>query len=206
MYISIIYITIMYFTIMYISIMYITIMYITIIYNIKDIAVDGWAITMLKPENAGYAATCSILGVQLGWQFAYVVFTTLEARGVLDLSQFLLVCGVVFLVTTLALALLKREKSVREIQESREGGVQEELELNLTGGYKLLWRMVWSPRMLVWIIFQLTGTFAFSAAESIFQLKLVELGVPRENIAQLALPMVPVKLITVLLISRFSVH
>ena len=181
----------------------------TVIYALaatQDIAVDGWAITMLRPENVGYASTCNAIGQSTGWVLGYVVFTSLEAAGIMDLSQFLLVSGVVFLVTTLALALLKREKSVREIQESREGGVQEELELNLTGGYKLLWRMVWSPRMLVWIIFQLTGTFAFSAAESIFQLKLVELGVPRENIAQLALPMVPVKLITVLLVSRFSVH
>ena len=25
----------------------------------QDIAVDGWALTMLSPENVGYASTCN---------------------------------------------------------------------------------------------------------------------------------------------------
>ena len=64
----------------------------------QDIAVDGWALTMLRqenilehsrtfenfnitiirPENVGYAATCNTVGVRTGWNFAYVVLTTLE--------------------------------------------------------------------------------------------------------------------------------
>ena len=33
---------------------------------------------MLRPENVGYAATCNTVGVRTGWNFAYVVLTTLE--------------------------------------------------------------------------------------------------------------------------------
>ena len=53
----------------------------------QDIAVDGWSLTLLRPENVGYAATCNLVGIKVGWNFAYVVATTLEARGIMDLSQ-----------------------------------------------------------------------------------------------------------------------
>ena len=28
----------------------------------QDVAVDGWALTMLKPKNVGYASTCNSVG------------------------------------------------------------------------------------------------------------------------------------------------
>ena len=43
----------------------------------QDVAVDGWALTMLKPSNVGYAATCNSVGQQIGWLMGYVVFTSL---------------------------------------------------------------------------------------------------------------------------------
>jgi len=171
----------------------------------QDIAVDGWAITMLRPENVGYASTCNVVGLTTGWSMAYVVFTTLEARGIMDLSQFLLILGIIFLVTTTTIAIFKKEKSMSEIQESPEVGTNQELDLGLIEAYKMLWRILWSQKMLIWIIFQLTATFGFSAAENIFKLKLVEFGVPRESIAELSLPMIPVKILTVLVVSRYTV-
>ena len=38
---------------------------------------DGWALTMLKPSNVGYAATCNSVGQQIGWLMGFVVFTAL---------------------------------------------------------------------------------------------------------------------------------
>ena len=43
----------------------------------QDVAVDGWALTMLKPSNVGYAATCNSVGQQIGWLMGFVVFTSL---------------------------------------------------------------------------------------------------------------------------------
>ena len=170
----------------------------------QDIAVDGWAITMLRPENVGYASTCNAVGQSTGWVLGYVVFTTLEAKGIMDLSQFLLLWGIVFLVTTTTIAIFKKEESLAEIQESREEDPDQELELGLVQAYKMLWKIIWSPRMYIWIIFLLTNSFCFSAAESIFNLKLIEFGVPRESIAQLSLPMIPVKILVTLLIARYT--
>ncbi|KAI7691464.1 hypothetical protein SSS_05263 [Sarcoptes scabiei] len=45
----------------------------------QDIAVDGWALTMLKPCNVGYASTCNTVGQTAGYFFGYVVFLILES-------------------------------------------------------------------------------------------------------------------------------
>ena len=70
----------------------------------QDVAVDGWALTMLKPGNVGYASTCNAVGQTTGWVLGYVVFTSLEAYGILDLGQFTLLWGIVFLVITTSIA------------------------------------------------------------------------------------------------------
>ena len=168
----------------------------------QDIAVDGWAVTMLRPENVSYAAVCNALGLSLGYTLGKVVFTSLEASGHMSLSQFLLVCGLVFLLITTTIAIFKREKSLSEIQ--KEGGRQE-VELGLVEAYKIAFKIILTPRMHIWIIVLLTFKTGFSAAENIWELKLIEFGVSRESVAQLGLPMIPVKLLTILLLSKFIV-
>ena len=100
-------------------------------------------------------------------------------------------------MTSTATAILKREGAT-----AQDKGASEELNLGIIEAYRILLKILWSRKMLVWIVFQLTGIFCFSAAENIFKLKLVEAGVPRENIAQLALPLVPVMIIVPLIVSR----
>ena len=163
----------------------------------QDVAVDGWALTMLKPSNVGYAATCNSVGQTTGWIMGFVLFTTLESQGVVNLSQFMLFWGIVFILTTTSIAFFMKERNKSVAAVSPEDGTIQEPELGLVEAYKMLWRIIWSPRMYVMIIFLFTANFAFSAAESIFNLKLVEFGVPNDKIAQLQLPMIPVKIVIV---------
>ena len=44
----------------------------------------------------------------------------------------------------------------------------------------------------------------FSAADSVTNLKLIEAGVPKENLALLAIPMVPIQILLPLYISRYT--
>jgi len=44
----------------------------------------------------------------------------------------------------------------------------------------------------------------FSAADSVTNLKLIEAGVPKENLALLAIPMVPIQIVLPLYISRYT--
>ena len=44
----------------------------------QDIAVDGWALTMLSAENVGYASTCNSVGQTLGYFIAFIGFLFLN--------------------------------------------------------------------------------------------------------------------------------
>ena len=39
----------------------------------QDIAVDGWALTMLQKRNVSYGSTCNCVGVTAGYFLAYVI-------------------------------------------------------------------------------------------------------------------------------------
>lgn len=45
----------------------------------QDIAVDGWALTMLKRCNVGHASTCNSVGQTAGFFLGYVAFIALES-------------------------------------------------------------------------------------------------------------------------------
>ncbi|XP_073930031.1 acetyl-coenzyme A transporter 1 isoform X2 [Castor canadensis] len=69
----------------------------------QDIAVDGWALTMLSRENVGYASTCNSVGQTAGYFLGNVLFLALESadfcnkylrfqpqpRGIVTLSDWL---------------------------------------------------------------------------------------------------------------------
>lgn len=45
----------------------------------QDIAVDGWALTMLSQKNVGYASTCNSVGQTAGYFLGNVLFLALES-------------------------------------------------------------------------------------------------------------------------------
>lgn len=89
----------------------------------QDIAVDGWALTMLKKQNVAYASTCNSVGQTTGFFFGYVLFLALESAefcnnylrfepenvGIVTLAGFFFFWGWVFLVTTTVVAAFKKE-------------------------------------------------------------------------------------------------
>lgn len=96
----------------------------------QDIAVDGWALTMLKRENVGHASTCNSVGQTAGYFLGYIVFMALESKefcnryiysephdeGLVNLSGFLWFWGITFLVTTTLVAFFKKEKEETQDQ------------------------------------------------------------------------------------------
>uniref|UniRef100_A0A7E4WBZ2 Acetyl-coenzyme A transporter 1 n=1 Tax=Panagrellus redivivus TaxID=6233 RepID=A0A7E4WBZ2_PANRE len=46
----------------------------------QDIAVDGWALTMLSRKNVGYASTCNVVGQTIGYFWGNVGLLTLESK------------------------------------------------------------------------------------------------------------------------------
>ena len=161
----------------------------------QDIAVDGWALTMLQRHNVGYASTCNSVGQTAGYFLGYVFFMALESYGLVNLAGFLQFWAVVFLVATTLVALLK--------SESNESS-PDEPELGLVETYKLLLDIIRLKVMPITIAFLLTTKIGFAAADSVSSLKLIEAGVPKDKLAMLAIPMMPLQIILPWIISKYT--
>lgn len=84
----------------------------------QDIAVDGWALTLLRPENVGYASMANTVGQGCGIMSAYGLFIALDSPelvnkyirlplglheqdyGLVGMGGFLTGWGIVFLIST----------------------------------------------------------------------------------------------------------
>ncbi|XP_069561171.1 acetyl-coenzyme A transporter 1 [Brachyistius frenatus] len=179
----------------------------------QDIAVDGWALTMLSRQNVGYASTCNSVGQTAGYFLGNVLFLALESAdfcnkylriepkdsGIVTLSNFLFFWGVVFLVSTTLVAVFKREneyvKGKRKVPEETQGVMET---------YKLLFSIIKMPTVFTFCFLLLTAKMGFSAADAVTGLKLVEAGVPKEQLALLAVPMVPLQILLPVVISRYT--
>ncbi|KAM9441823.1 acetyl-coenzyme A transporter 1 isoform 1-T6 [Salvelinus alpinus] len=180
----------------------------------QDIAVDGWALTMLSRENVGYASTCNSVGQTAGYFLGNVLFLALESAdfcnkylraepketGIVTLSDFLFFWGVVFLVSTTLVAVLKKENA--RGQHGRKK-VREETQ-SVMETYKLLVSIIKMPAVFTFCSLLLTAKMGFSAADAVTGLKLVEAGVPKEQLALLAVPMVPLQVLLPLIISKYT--
>lgn len=125
----------------------------------QDIAVDGWALTMLKPENVGFASTCNSVGqtagmrheirfrsavifesCSTGYFLGYVGFIALETYQLVTFSGFLFFWGVVFMLATTLVAIFKGEKPVETYLVNKSD--DEEPELGVVETYTLLYKIL----------------------------------------------------------------
>ncbi|VVC89328.1 unnamed protein product [Leptidea sinapis] len=171
----------------------------------QDIAVDGWALTMLKRCNVGHASTCNTVGQTAGFFLGYVLFLALESpyfcnkylryepetEGLVTLSSFLLLWGWVFIITTTLIAIFKHETN--EVVNSKEG--QGKGMKDILNAYKQLYTIVKLPAVRTLALVLFTAKVGFCASDAVSGLKLVEAGVPREDLALLAVPLVPVQIL-----------
>ncbi|TNN10866.1 Acetyl-coenzyme A transporter 1 isoform 2 [Schistosoma japonicum] len=101
----------------------------------QDIAVDGWAISVLSKKNLGWASTCNVVGQTIGYVTAFILFlclespsisnnylrwTPIEGEGLITFSGFLYFWGVTFMVTNTLLVLFKHEKGSKLDTEFRK--------------------------------------------------------------------------------------
>ena len=179
----------------------------------QDIAVDGWALTMLKRRNVGHASTCNSVGQTAGYFLGYVVFMALESKdfcntylffdeprteGLVTLSGFLWFWGITFLVTTTLVALFKREN-----KESQNQSIDHP-EYDIKESYSMLWKIMKMKPVLLLTAILLTVKISFAACDSVTTLKLIDYGIPKEKLALLAVPLVPLQIILPLVISKYT--
>ena len=112
----------------------------------QDIAVDGWALTMLSKKNRGRGPICNSIGQNLGYFLSFVGFLALNdaessetlwrpllrlpsrpGKGLVSLGGFIKFMGSFMLVVTTLVAIFKREESVVSSSNNMAGPMTEAL-------------------------------------------------------------------------------
>lgn len=177
----------------------------------QDIAVDGWALTMLARRNVGHASTCNCIGQTAGYFIGFVIFLAFDSAdfcnhylravpqptGLVTLSEFMYFWGIVYLVTTSLVWVLKSERPCAMSND-------EDHNRSVTDTFRILIRIMRKPAMQGLILFLLTIKIGFSAPDAVTGLKLNEKGVPKDKMAMLAIPMIPLQIFMPLFISRYT--
>ncbi|XP_047991733.1 acetyl-coenzyme A transporter 1 [Leguminivora glycinivorella] len=191
----------------------VTFLFLNFLAATQDIAVDGWALTMLKRCNVGHASTCNTVGQTAGFFLGYVLFLALESPyfcnkylrivpedvGLVTLASFLFFWGWVFIASTTLIAIFKHEAKERDHKENETKGMSV-----IVDAYKQLYTIVKLPAVRTLALVLFTAKLGFCASDAVSGLKLVEAGVPREDMALLAVPLVPVQIILPVLLARYT--
>ncbi|KAH7037377.1 acetyl-CoA transporter 1 [Microdochium trichocladiopsis] len=150
----------------------------------QDIAVDGWALTLLTPGNVSYASTAQTVGLTAGQFLSYTVFlafntkdfanrwfrTVPQEEGLITLGGYLTFWGWSYLLITIGLALFKREEKA----QNEEG---------IWDVYKIMWQVLKLKNIQTIIIVHLIAKIGFQANDGVTNLKLLEKGFGKENMA-----------------------
>nr|AKN21636.1 slc33a-1 [Schmidtea mediterranea] len=186
----------------------------------QDIAVDGWALTMLSKTSVGWASTCNSVGQTVGYFIAFIIFLALESSefcnnwlrsipastGLVTFDGFLYFWGIIFIITTTFVMLFKREKpagdSVLSHGDNKENG--EEITMGLLKTYQTLWKIVKLKPILMYVAILMSIKVGFSATDSITGLKLIEKGVSKEKMAFIGSMIVPVQILLAIVVSKYT--
>ncbi|KAJ3187267.1 hypothetical protein HK101_009386 [Irineochytrium annulatum] len=152
----------------------------------QDIAVDGWALTLLREENKTYASTAQTIGLNSGYFLSFTVFLALNSSefcnkylrstpqdlGVLQLGWYLQFWGVMFLVCNMWLVFVQKEA---------EDHVEVVSEIKTV--YRHIVQVCLMPHMKWFILVLLIAKIGFIANDSVTGLKLLEKGFHKEDLA-----------------------
>ncbi|OBT61258.1 hypothetical protein VE03_09362 [Pseudogymnoascus sp. 23342-1-I1] len=150
----------------------------------QDIAVDGWALTLLSPQNLSYASTAQTVGLTAGQFMSYTVFLAFNSPdfankwfrsspspdGVMTLGGYLTFWGWAYLIVTMGLAVLKKEERTKN-----EDGIWDV--------YKVMWKVLKLKNIQTIIIIHLIAKIGFQANDAVTNLKLLDKGFSQEDLA-----------------------
>ncbi|KAF2192804.1 hypothetical protein K469DRAFT_717402 [Zopfia rhizophila CBS 207.26] len=152
----------------------------------QDIAVDGWALTLLSEENLAYASTAQTVGLTAGQFLSYTVFLAFNSKdftnkmfrpenapgdtGLMTLDGYLKFWGWAYLLVTFGLAIMKREERTKNTD-----GIWEV--------YKIMGGILKLKNIQTFIVIHLIAKIGFQANDAVTSLKLIDKGFSQEDLA-----------------------
>ncbi|KAM0790397.1 hypothetical protein ACM66B_003279 [Microbotryomycetes sp. NB124-2] len=153
----------------------------------QDIAVDGWALTLLSKENLSYASTTQTIGLNTGYFLSFTVllaFNSVEFSNkyfrstpldypLVTLSGYLRFWGVAFVVVTSYLAVFQPENEVSTDDE----------DMDLRKVYSIMWDICKLKHVQSFVVIHLVAKLGTAANDAATSLKLLEKGLKKEDLA-----------------------
>ncbi|KAA8896093.1 acetyl-coenzyme A transporter 1-domain-containing protein [Sphaerosporella brunnea] len=150
----------------------------------QDIAVDGWALTLISPENLSYASTAQTVGLTAGQFLSSTVFLAFSSKdfsnrwfrkeplevGLWTLGGYMQFWGLAYLVVTIGLAVFKREEKTN----NRDG---------IFSVYQTMWKVLKLKHIQSFVILHLISKIGFQANDAVTNLKLLDKGFSKEDMA-----------------------
>ncbi|THG99427.1 hypothetical protein EW026_g2920 [Hermanssonia centrifuga] len=145
----------------------------------QDIAVDGWALTLLSHENLPYASTCQTIGLNTGYFASFTVFLALNSESFvlkwgiprLMLSTYMQFCSALSFCVTIWLLFVKEDKE------------SDDEDLSIKRVYVTMWNICKLKHVQTLCILHLFAKIGWAASDAVSQLKMVEKGLGREDLA-----------------------
>ncbi|KAK4049362.1 hypothetical protein OIO90_005491 [Microbotryomycetes sp. JL221] len=153
----------------------------------QDIAVDGWALTLLSKENLSYASTTQTIGLNTGYFLSFTVllaFNSVEFSNkyfrstpldypLVTLSGYLRFWGVAFVVVTSYLAIFQPENAVST----------DDPDMDLKKVYNIMWDICKLKHIQSFVVIHLVAKLGTAANDAATSLKLLEKGLKKEDLA-----------------------
>ncbi len=146
----------------------------------------GWALTLLSPSNLSYASTAQTVGLTAGQFLSYTVFLALSSKdfankyfrspsahldvGLLTLDSYLTFWGWAYIAVTLGLAVLKKEDRTKERD-------------SILDVYKTMGGILTLRNIQIFIVIHLIAKIGFQANDAVTNLKLLDKGFSKEDLA-----------------------
>ncbi|GAA5986085.1 hypothetical protein JCM5350_004426 [Sporobolomyces pararoseus] len=175
----------------------------------QDIAVDGWALTLLSKENLSYASTAQTIGLNTGYFLSFTVFlafNSLEFSNkyfrstpldypLVTLSGYLKFWAVAFIAVTAYLAYFQPEDEVVSTDDE---------DMDLKRVYSIMKEICKLKHVQTFIVVHLVTKLGTAANDAATSLKLLEKGLKKEDLALAVLIDFPFQILFGYLAAKWS--
>nr|QFR37047.1 MFS transporter [Cyberlindnera americana] len=190
----------------------------------QDIAVDGWALTILSPGSLSYASTAQTIGLNTGYFLSFTVFLAFNSSGfsnkylrsipqdygVLSLNTYLKFWGFIYILITIFLIFFVHEEPqhLRSLKKSDTITNTTNKPKNTLDSLKQVYHSMFQVLKLsniqAFILVHLISKIGFQANEGATNLKLLEKGFAREDLAITVLIDFPFEIIFGYYVAKWS--
>lgn len=177
----------------------------------QDIAVDGWALTILSKKSLSYASTAQTVGLNTGYFLSFTIFLTFNSSdfmnrylrnepldyGLISFGGYLKLAGIIYIIATIYVIWYTTEHPAANnrplplsVKKDDEKSTAIEYNEDVTSGntsllhvYRSFFKILRLPSVKSLILIHFISKFAFQCNEGATNLKLLEKGFKREDLA-----------------------